>query len=276
MRRGTLLVFALVLSLPASAERRAPKAAAVGHWAGGALVGGAALSAEGPDHYLLYPADCYTKPPMVEAYPGGERASNFYAHPSVVRAILDVAKAVRRRHRDAPRVPVGELSNRAGGKIPFHRSHQNGLDFDVFFLLRPHAPREPGALGQDPHRIVPVCRDGPNGEPRDPKTGKWRVHRDFAVDWNWALVAEFARRDDVKVVFVGKLLRRKLLAWGKRHAASPEEYEAVRQKAYTPFCRGGDGVGKVSYGGNFCAHDDHIHVRFHCPPGSAACRETKR
>jgi len=249
-----------------------PPGPAVGHWNHGAVVDGEAVPPEGEDHYLLYPADCYTSEKMRDAYPDPARGSNFYGHPAVVKAILEVARAVRRTHPDAPRVPVGELSNRVGGPIAFHRSHQNGLDVDVFLLLRPHAPRQTGALGQDPHRIVPVCRDGPNLEPRDPRSGKWRVHRDFALDWNWALTVGFALRDDVKVVFLGGLLRAALLDWAREAGVPRAERAAFEAKVRTPFCRRPGGVGRVAWDDNFCPHDDHLHIRFRCPRDSRECR----
>jgi murein endopeptidase len=262
---------------PADAARRPRKPAdppgpAIGHWNRGALVDGEAVPLEGEDHYLLYPPHCYTSEPMRAAYPDPARGSNFYAHPLVVKAVLEVARAVRRAYPDAPRVPVGELSNRVGGPIPFHRSHQNGLDVDIFLLLRPHAPTEAGALGQDPARIVPVCRDGPNLEPRDPRTAKWRVHRDFALDWNWALTAAYALRDDVKVVFLGDLLRRALLDWARREGCPATEIAAVEAKLKTPVCQRPGGVGKVAWKDNFCPHDDHLHIRFRCPRDSRECR----
>lgn len=71
----------------------------------------------------------------------------------LVRTILAGAAEYRRRHPAAPQVAVGDLSRRRGGWFGArygglgHRSHQNGLDVDVYYprldrrLKRPGKPR---------------------------------------------------------------------------------------------------------------------------------------
>ena len=41
--------------------------------------------------------------------------------------------AYRTAHPDAPRVVVGDISLREGGRMDEHVSHQNGLDVDVYY-----------------------------------------------------------------------------------------------------------------------------------------------
>ena len=274
LRLCLLLTLLAVLALPshdADAGRR--RGRSVGFYSAGSLRRGVALEPEGRDYYLLYPEHCYRQLPMKEAYPDPSRGGNFWGHPRMVRAIEQVARVARRKHPDMPRIPVGELCNQAGGKIPFHNSHQNGLDVDVFFLVRPMPAAEPGSVGTDPNRIVPLCQDGPRLERIDPRSGRWRVLPDFALDWNWALVSAFAAREDVRVIFIGGLTRRALAGWAKRHVGA-EERERTMDKLHAVFCRP-RGAGARGYKGNFCPHDDHIHVRFFCPEDSPDCRKSR-
>ena len=56
--------------------------------------------------------------------------------------------AYRAAHPDAPRVVVGDVSFRDGGRMDEHVSHQNGLDVDVYYprldrhLSAPTAPSQ--------------------------------------------------------------------------------------------------------------------------------------
>jgi len=245
-----VLLFGLTAA-PESSSGETPRS--LGRHAGGALQGGVALKATGPDHYLVYSPHCYRRSPLAARYPDISRADNFYGHPKVVRAVQSVARAVRARHPEAPRLPVGELSNQKGGLISGHLSHQNGLDVDVYF------PRE---------TELARCEDGPTYEVRDPKTKRWHVTADFPRAWSWALVSEFAARRDVKVIFIGGLLRRELASWAKRHNVTRKERKRTLRKLHPVFCRPPKGVKPPFYRGNFCPHDDHIHVRFRCPKNS--------
>ena len=56
-----------------------------------------------------------------------------YGNERTVRAIVSVLAAYRAAHADAPRVVVGDISLRDGGRMDQHVSHQNGLDVDVYY-----------------------------------------------------------------------------------------------------------------------------------------------
>ncbi len=266
------LVIAFVFVDADEAEARRRRGEAVGFYSDGSLWRGVPLTEDGRDHYLLYPQACYDREPMVEAYPDEGRRGNYHANPRVIRGILKVVRSLRRKHPDAPRVPVGELSNKTGGKIPFHRSHQNGLDVDVFFLLRPRMDTPAGGPWKDAEKTVPLCHDGPELEVQDPKTGRWRVHGAFAHDWNWTLVSKFAAQEEVKVLFIGALLKRELARWSRRKSVPAKQRRRTLDKLKAVVCRHGHPDSRRGYRGNYCPHADHIHVRYHCPADSPDCR----
>ncbi len=217
---------------------------AVGHYSKGTLHQGVPLPIAGSDHYQLFPTRC-------------SKHANHFGHKKVVAAVQDAARRVRQHYPKAPRVPVGDLSHRRGGPIPEHLSHQNGLDVDVYFLRR---------------RPLLPCAEAPSYERRNPTTGRWEVTPDFVSSWNWTLAASFARHPGVKTIFIGGLLRRHLGRWATRHGISKKERRATMRKLHAVYCRPPRGTKMDTYRGNLCPHDDHIHVRFHCPKDSKGCR----
>jgi murein endopeptidase len=78
----------------------------------------------------------------------------------LVRVLLGVAGAYAAAHPGAPRLVIGDLSRRHGG--PFgrefggdgHRSHQNGLDADVFYPRRDGRERVPARVAQVDRRLA--------------------------------------------------------------------------------------------------------------------------
>jgi murein endopeptidase len=63
-----------------------------------------------------------------------------YGHERTIRTVVSAIAAYRAANPDAPRVVVGDISFRGGGPMELHRSHQNGLDVDLYY------PRLDGSL----------------------------------------------------------------------------------------------------------------------------------
>ena len=61
----------------------------------------------------------------------------------MIRALLAVMAGYRAEHPNAPRVVVGDISFRGGGPMELHRSHQNGLDVDIYYPRRDGRSRPP-------------------------------------------------------------------------------------------------------------------------------------
>lgn len=259
---------ATLLSLVLSATP-GDRTESVGFYAKGELRNGVPLAVNGRDHYLMYPPECYTRSAMASAYSSPSRMNNFYGHPSVIAAIGEVGAAVRKQHPLAPKLSIGELSNRRGGKIPYHYSHQTGLDVDIDFLENP--PRV--MYGPKRDRVRPVCGEGPRYEVRVGK--EWTVGPNFKHAWNWTMASTFAAREDVKVIFIGKLLRADLEGWAKKNVSTQDRLRTLK-KLRAPKCPPPRGHSVPFYENNLCPHDDHIHVRFHCPADSPRCRESRR
>ena len=66
-----------------------------------------------------------------------------YGNERMIRTLLAVMAAYRAGDPDAPRIVVGDISFRGGGPMELHRSHQNGLDVDVYYPRRDGRTRPP-------------------------------------------------------------------------------------------------------------------------------------
>jgi Penicillin-insensitive murein endopeptidase len=98
-------------------------ATSVGLQYAGRLVDGTQLPVEGPD-WVTWNPNTDSSPNLPGRLYGNERT---------IRAILSVLSAYRAAHPEAPRVVVGDISLRSGGRMDQHASHQNGLDVDVYY-----------------------------------------------------------------------------------------------------------------------------------------------
>ena len=82
------------------------------------------------------------------------RAWRRYGTDRLISVLLEVAEAHAAAHPDAARLVVGDLSRPHGGRFgreyggDGHRSHQNGLDADVFYPRRDGLERVPTRVGQ--------------------------------------------------------------------------------------------------------------------------------
>lgn len=76
-------------------------------------------------------ADWVTWNPNTDSVPNLRH--RLYGNERTIRAILSVVGGYRNAHPDAPRVVIGDISLRDGGRMDQHVSHQNGLDVDVYY-----------------------------------------------------------------------------------------------------------------------------------------------
>jgi penicillin-insensitive murein endopeptidase len=157
-----------------------------------------------------------------------------FAHPDLVAFLERLAG--RLRARGHPGLLVGDLAQPRGGPMASgHRSHQSGLDADIWYLP---APRE---------RLSREARETMSAVPLvTPGTLALEAER-FAA-FATAEVLRLAATDPaVARIFVHPVVKRAL-------------------------CRRVDGdtawLNKLR---PWWGHDHHFHVRLACPPGGAAC-----
>lgn len=168
-----------------------------------------------------------------------------YAHPSLVLMLERSAKQVAKAFRGA-KLFVGDLSDKDGGPLSGHHSHQSGRDADLAFYMRDAK----GRIVQ-PKKFIAFGADG------KAKDGSGLVFDDAL---NWALVESFAMdtRAGLAYVFISRPLKARLLAYAVKHE---KKYIKEAQALFVQ-------------PDNAEPHDDHFHVRIKCPKGQEdVCKE---
>ena len=123
---------------------------AVGKPNRGRLLGGVELPAAGTNFV--------TVDPVAETSPN--RAWRRYGTDRLLRVLLAVAAEHAAAHPGAARLVIGDLSRPHGGRFgpeyggDGHRSHQNGLDADVYYPRRDGLERIPRRVGQVDRRLA--------------------------------------------------------------------------------------------------------------------------
>lgn len=153
--------------------------------------------------------------------------------------IVEAFDELRRRHPDAPKVRVHDISNRRGGRMHGHRSHQSGRDVDLSYYQR-------------------YCGDIP--------CPMWQIPPEqLDVDKQWTLFHHWLENDRVEAIFVDYALQRVLYEHAREQGATRREL--LRWFQYPNGRTHPNGVIR-----HFPQHRDHIHVRFVCPDTDPDCR----
>jgi penicillin-insensitive murein DD-endopeptidase len=175
---------------------------------------------------------------------------HFWGTAELASLVSGAARAVADASPGGARLSVGELSRRGGGRIPGHRSHQNGRDVDLGFYYL-------DASGKpiEPDRFVNVGWHG---------KGVYEGQRiRFDSDRNWRLLEALLSQTEVPVqyVFVHPAVRRRVLLAASRLGASPEVRARAEKVILPPL-------------GSRHPHRNHFHVRVYCDPADVpACRD---
>jgi murein endopeptidase len=125
-------------------------ATSIGLQYAGSLAGGTQLPVEGPDWVTWNPA--------TDSSPN--LPNRLYGHERTIHAVIAVLGAYRAAHPDAPRVVVGDISFRHGGRMDQHVSHQNGLDVDVYYPRRDRHLGAPVTTSQIDRPLAQDLLDG--------------------------------------------------------------------------------------------------------------------
>lgn len=190
-----------------------------GGYAAGCLDGAMTLPLSGPGYQEMRPS-----------------RNRYYGHPDLLRFIAQLgATAVARGF--AP-VLIGDLGQPRGGPMPSgHRSHQVGLDVDIWFLDAPGGRTPTGAALETLSAQTMI----------DPYAG--RVLARFGARQRTLLRAA-AEDPAVERIFVNPVIKQAL-------------------------CRSEAERGWLHKLRPWWGHDEHFHVRLSCPPDSPACEPQK-
>ena len=195
------------------------KAMAIGYDPRGCLQGGVALPVNGPTWQVMRVS----------------RNRN-WSHPSLVRFLEKFAPAAAKA-TGWNGILVGDMAQPRGGPTPYgHRSHQTGLDVDVWFMPMPGHTLS--AEEREKTSAINLVAD--DWKRVNPKT--WTPQ-------HAAFIKTAAEQPGVERVLVNAAIKK----------------EMCRVDSY----RKSNWMAKIR---PWYAHHDHIHVRMECPDDSPACR----
>ncbi len=193
-----------------------PPARVIGGYARGCLAGAVALPADGPGFQVMRPS-----------------RQRMYGHPRLIAFIESLGAEAEAA--GGAGLLVGDLAQARGGPMRSgHRSHQTGLDVDIWFL-----PAPPRPLSADERESL--------GAPSVVAEGGAAVATGCGRQADAALLRAAALRPEVDRIFVNAAIKKAL-------------------------CEGTGGdrqwLRKIR---PWWGHDDHFHVRLACPAGESAC-----
>lgn len=153
-----------------------------------------------------------------------------------VEAIEQAAAAVHARFPDTPRLHVGDISSKKGGRLKRHLSHQSGRDADIAYYLKA------GHDEDNLKRATPSTLDVPR---------------------TWTFMAKLLEGDRVEYIFSDRRLIPRLEKYARASSGLSTErldeiFGSATQAGIVRHLRG---------------HADHLHVRFNAPSSIAAVKE---
>lgn len=163
--------------------------------------------------------------------------NRYYGHPTLIRFIQKLGQAAVAEGIGS--LLIGDLGQPRGGPTPSgHRSHQNGLDVDIWFLLLDplgnHILSENERETWNPPSMLNSKSDGVDFE-------RWTLRQE-------KILQIAALQPEVDRIFVNASIKRELCK--RRNTASAAWLRKIR-----PWWK----------------HDDHFHVRLKCPDQNRHC-----
>ncbi len=172
------------------------------------------------------------------------RAHRSYGAEHTVAYTKRMIRSVRRQFPKVHTLAIGDISAVNGGKITRHASHQSGRDIDIGFYFR----RKPS--GYPSSFVVATMKNLHFG-------ATWKMLREFVDLANRPL--------GVEKIFMSYSTQRILYKMAKKRGIPERQLRAMFQYPRGRFAS--EGFIRHEPG-----HDEHIHVRFKCPPRDTGCK----
>ncbi|MDD5578047.1 MAG: penicillin-insensitive murein endopeptidase [Methylobacter sp.] len=159
----------------------------------------------------------------------------FYGHPDLIRFIERLGQTADTQRLGS--LLIGDLGQPRGGPtLSGHRSHQTGLDVDIWYLFSPEAAIRNLRTDERETWSSPSVLAGKSDEINH---GQWSLSQEIILE-------AAARMPEVERIFVNPSVKRLL---------------CMRKTAH-------DWLRKIR---PWWGHDDHFHVRLKCPANSNHC-----
>jgi len=192
----------------------------IGNYNSGCISGAVALAQEGTGYQLMRPS-----------------RNRAYGHPELKRFIENMGRIAARQQGSV--LLIGDLGQPRGGPtLSGHRSHQTGLDVDIWFLLSQQAANRSLTHAERENWSAPsVLLD--NSDSINPK--QWSAAHE-------KILQSAAQLPEVDRIFVNPSIKREL--------CSKRTGDSAWLRKVRPWWK----------------HDDHFHVRLKCPANNRHCQ----
>lgn len=159
------------------------------------------------------------------------RPNRSYTTPEVAGILLQTFEEFRRKYPDSCDIVLGDLSQKHGGRLGRHESHQNGRDVDLGLFAKNNT-----AL----RRFVPMN------------------HKNLDVAKTWHLIESLIKTQHVECIFLDKSVQALLYRYASSKGVDPGYLSYVFDQA--------PGTGKKErIVQHEPGHSGHMHVRFFAP-----------
>ncbi len=215
----TAIIFLLLLTKPVVAELSGPvykHTTSIGATNNGCIAGAQALPAEGKNYIAV-----------------NLQRRRFYGHPLLIQTLQLLAE--RAQQQDIGILQIGDLGQSKGGPLEYgHRSHQTGLDADIWFNLT-----------AKPDSYLNKLRSNINQSSMLNQNGKGL--NSLWTDKHRKLLQIAANIKEIDRIFVNPSIKLDLC----RTVTGDRQW----LKKIRPWYH----------------HDEHFHIRLHCPESSPDC-----
>lgn len=152
-----------------------------------------------------------------------------WGRPKTIQGIQSAISKYKSRVKGGPKVHVGDISKKGGGKFPPHKSHRTGRDVDMGYVLK--------------------------GDLADEVRFRNATNKTMDVDRTWKLVKAFVDTPGVRYIFMDYNVQKILYEHGKKYGVSQDTLDEMFQ--YPRGRRRHYGIIRHEPG-----HVNHFHVRF--------------
>jgi LysM repeat protein len=167
-----------------------------------------------------------------------KRSTTTFGRPWAMKLMLRSICELRRRVPDVDNVVVGDWSGTLGGPLGRHKSHQTGRDVDLGYFVN------------------------------NQKCGNYFIKANkfsLDVEKTWELIRALLDTKRVQFIFMDWNLQKVLYEYAYEKGFPVADLDLIFQ--YPESRKSRTGIIRWARG-----HDDHIHVRFTCPPDDVLCR----
>ncbi|MCA9689495.1 MAG: penicillin-insensitive murein endopeptidase [Myxococcales bacterium] len=164
-----------------------------------------------------------------------------YGTHKTISTLVNVFHAYGQRYPDGPKIHVGEIARRRGGRARPHKSHRTGRDVDIRYI-----------------------QHGDDGKPGYRRT----TSQNFDLERNWFLVQSLIETGNVQAIYMSSKRQRQIYPEAKKHLS---EEELKRYFQYPFHDESHKAIIRHQSG-----HKNHLHVRFRCEDWNGRCRARSR